>query len=315
MQNKIAVIIPNDNGEKLITETLAAVYAQDAEDFRVIVVDNGSMDRSVELIAEGFPQTEVIVNRENLGFAEAVNQAAAQCKEPYLAILHSDALPDPNWLSASLEAIESRSDIFAVTPKLILKENPSLLYAAGCGFPLSGRAYRIGSGRRAEKYRKAKKVFAPCSAAAFFRRDVFHLLGGFDKRFFLSLADAELGFRAQQIGYGTLFLPDAAVRHSGGSEDDLRARLTARNSGYLRYKNMPRLMRFCNSLSLRKGDRQDKRYYRKLGLEKSYRLGKEEAKLTRKRFYRDQRKTHGFGKQMRVQKLMLGCTWKKAVKR
>ena len=70
---KISVIIPNYNGEKIIDGCIQSLLKQEYKDFNIIVVDNNSADDSVKIIEERYPSITLIKNKENLGFAAAVN--------------------------------------------------------------------------------------------------------------------------------------------------------------------------------------------------------------------------------------------------
>ena len=81
---KISVIVPNWNGIKFIGMCLDSLARSDFDSYEVIVVDNGSVDGSREMIEGKYPDVRLIKNRENMGFAIACNQGI---KEPISAFL------------------------------------------------------------------------------------------------------------------------------------------------------------------------------------------------------------------------------------
>jgi GT2 family glycosyltransferase len=87
-------------------------------------------------------------------------------------------------------------------------------------------------------------VFAPCAAAALYRRDALVKVGGFDESYFAYLEDVDLGFRLRLAGYRCLYVPDAVVRHvgsatTGGQRSDFSVYHGHRNLVWTYFKNMP----------------------------------------------------------------------------
>ncbi len=96
---RISVIVVNWNTRKLLARCLEAVFASDqAPEFEVWVVDNGSTDGSVDEVRQRFPQARLIVNSTNIGFARANNQALAQAAGACALLLNSDAILPRNGL-------------------------------------------------------------------------------------------------------------------------------------------------------------------------------------------------------------------------
>jgi GT2 family glycosyltransferase len=94
------VIIVNYNGAHLLPACLAGVSDQrgDGPDFATVVVDNGSSDGSLELLARDYPWVRVIASEVNLGFAGGNNLALRQLESPFAVLLNNDAVPQPGWL-------------------------------------------------------------------------------------------------------------------------------------------------------------------------------------------------------------------------
>ena len=99
------VIVVNYNGAHLLPACLAGVFDQrgDGPDFETVVVDNGSSDGSVDLLARDYPWVRVIASPENLGFAGGNNLALRQVESPFAVLLNNDAVPQPGWLRHLLE--------------------------------------------------------------------------------------------------------------------------------------------------------------------------------------------------------------------
>lgn len=93
MQIEVSIVIVNYNTYRLIQNCLKSVYEQTKDiDFEVIVSDNGSIDGSIEMIKQEFPQVILIENNANLGFGAANNRGLKLAKGKYIFYLNSDTI-------------------------------------------------------------------------------------------------------------------------------------------------------------------------------------------------------------------------------
>ena len=129
---KVAIVILNWNGAKLMEEFLPSVIAYSpAERTEVVVADNGSTDNSIALLQEKFPSVRIIRLDKNYGFAEGYNQALKQLDNEYTVLLNSDIEVPPGWLDAPLAALEADATIAAAQPKIRAQRNKEYFEYAG----------------------------------------------------------------------------------------------------------------------------------------------------------------------------------------
>jgi len=116
----LSVIIVNYNVKHFIEQCLLSVYdALDGIDGEVIVVDNNSVDGSVAMIKERFPQTILIANNENLGFSKANNQALKIAKGEYILLLNPDTIVEKDTFAKTIAFMEEHPDAGALGVKLV----------------------------------------------------------------------------------------------------------------------------------------------------------------------------------------------------
>src|SRR5689334_10768707 len=127
----VSVIIVYWNGVNYIDRCLNALFAQTVQDFEVILVNNGSTDHSIAGIETRWPQVQILHMDQNLGFAAANNIAAKAAKGEWLALLNTDAFPQPGWLAALLETAGQHPDLFFFTSCQIQANDPDLLDGTG----------------------------------------------------------------------------------------------------------------------------------------------------------------------------------------
>ncbi len=127
---------------------------------------------------------------------------------------------------------------------MLLASSPERLDGAGDSYHVSGRAWRNGHGERRKCWAgEDAEVFAPCAAAALYRRHAFDEVGGFDEQYFCYFEDVDLGFRLRLRGHNCLYIHSAIVEHVSsalsGYRSDFAVYHGERNAVWTFFKNMP----------------------------------------------------------------------------
>ncbi len=213
----VSVIIVNYNHREYLTEALVSLQAQTFTDFEIIVVDNASDDDSVEFVQTMFPAVRLIALNENTGFAKGNNIGIRNARGKLIALLNNDAVPDSGWLAALVAAAQRYPDVAFFASQIELYYEPGWLDSAGDSVSAAGTIFRGGHRERISDYVQERFVFGAQACAAFYRRELFDRIGGFDEDFFCVYEDADLSYRAQLQGQRCVYVPQARVRHRGGS--------------------------------------------------------------------------------------------------
>lgn len=109
--NDLCIIIVNWNTKDLLLKCIASVYESDTDcSIKICVVDNGSKDDSVVAVRNRYSGVHIIENRENKGFAAAVNQAITAISPKYYVLLNTDAILEKNTLRILHAFMESHND-------------------------------------------------------------------------------------------------------------------------------------------------------------------------------------------------------------
>ena len=157
---KATIVIPNINGKGWLKDSIESVYAQTEQNFRLIVVDNGSTDESLEQ-ARSYCSREnftLIENGTNTGFSHAVNQGIALADSEYVVLFNNDAFAEPQWLEELIRTAETDPKIFAVQSLMIRHFDRELADDAGDYVTWMGFACKTGDGRRASRYTPGKSA-------------------------------------------------------------------------------------------------------------------------------------------------------------
>jgi GT2 family glycosyltransferase len=241
----VAVLIVSWNSGDLLGRCLESLERQQRRPEHIVVVDNGSTDQSLQRAASALRHVQLIRLPHNVGFARANNIAAkAAHRFEGLALLNQDAFAEPEWLGALVQAAEREPTVAAFASQMVLASAPEYLDGAGDSYHASGRAWRNGHGTHVADWPAVDvEVFAPCAAAALYRREAFEEVDGFDERYFCYFEDVDLGFRLRLRGYRSVYVHSAVVRHvssaSSGYRSDFAVYHGERNAVWTFVKNMP----------------------------------------------------------------------------
>lgn len=241
----VSILIVNFNAGERLAKCMAHLARQSVSNFEIIIIDNGSTDDSLQSVR---PDDHIRVLRagENLGFAAANNLGAREAHGQWLALLNPDAYPNEDWLERMLEAARQFPQFSAFGSLQLIHDDPARIDGAGDALHALGVAFRGHYGERREHAPPSGEAFAPCAAAALYRRDVFLALGGFDEFFFCYGEDVDFGFRLRLAGGAAMQVHDAIVRHEGSGISGKTSEFTVyhgnRNRIWLVAKSMPAIL-------------------------------------------------------------------------
>jgi GT2 family glycosyltransferase len=195
---RISVVVCTYNGAATIAECLEGCTALDYPNFEVLVIDDGSTDRTAELAVDFDVR---VISTENRGLAAARNVGLRHARGEIVAYLDDDASPDPDWLRYLAAG-------FMTTPHAAIggpNVPPANGFLADCiAKAPGGPIHVLVSDREAEH-------IPGCNMA--FRREVLDELGGFDARFRIAGDDVDICWRLQNAGWTIGFAPAAMVWH------------------------------------------------------------------------------------------------------
>lgn len=107
---KISIYIPVYNGSKFIKRCIDSILSQSFKDFELIIVDDGSMDNTVELIKEYKDERIKLYSLTHQGIVEASNFALSKCTGKYIARIDSDDIMTENRLQLQYEFLENNPE-------------------------------------------------------------------------------------------------------------------------------------------------------------------------------------------------------------
>ena len=228
----ITIIIVTYNSEKFIRKCIESIYLKTkSTDFEIIVVDNNSKDKTVEIIYKEFKNVRLIRNKKNIGFAAANNIAMERSSGDFIMLLNPDTILDNNAIGILMDSMIKNENIGCVGAKLLYFDG-SLQFSCR-RFP---NFINVFFGRRSifrylfpknpisrefmlenMNYNYSHDVDWVMGAAMMIRREMINTVGNFDEQYFLFVEDTDLCYRIKQSGKRIVYVPEAVIKHFHGA--------------------------------------------------------------------------------------------------
>lgn len=227
----VSIVIVNWNTRDILRDCLNSIYRETDEiTFEVIVIDNASTDGSADMVRIEFPQTILIMNERNRGFAAANNQGMHVAKGRYVLLLNSDTVVINKAIQKTVTFADRHSDAAVIGCRVL---NPDGSLQPTCFmFPSllnlilsSSYLYKIFPeshffGREAMTWwdrndRRRVEVVTGCYMLV--RKEAIQKIGLMDERFFMYGEETDWCYRFAQAGWCCLFTPSAEIIHLGGA--------------------------------------------------------------------------------------------------
>jgi O-antigen biosynthesis protein len=228
---KISIVVVNYNVEFFLEQCLNSVRKSlEKVSGEVFVVDNFSIDGSVEMVRQKFPEFHLIANKENLGFSKANNQAMRLAKGEYILLLNPDTVVEEDSFKKVIDFMDENPKAGGLGVKMVdgkgrfLPESkrglptPSVAFYKIFGFSrlfpkskLFGQ-YHLGYLNENEIH----QVDILSGAFMLMRKEALDKVGLLDESFFMYGEDIDLSYRITQGGYENYYFPKTSIIHYKG---------------------------------------------------------------------------------------------------
>lgn len=228
---RISVIIVNYNVEYFLEQCLNSVYdALKNVQGEVFVVDNNSIDGSVEMVRRQFPQATLIANKDNVGFSKANNQAMRISKGDYVVLLNPDTVVEEDTFQKCVDFMDKHPKGGGLGVRMIDGKG-QFLPESKRGLPTPAVAfYKIfGFSRLFPKSKtfgqyhlgyldehETNEVEILSGAFMLMRKEALDKVGLLDEAFFMYGEDIDLSYRIIKGGYKNYYFPETQIIHYKG---------------------------------------------------------------------------------------------------
>jgi N-acetylglucosaminyl-diphospho-decaprenol L-rhamnosyltransferase len=234
----VAILIVSYNTADVLVECLESVFVQRGDlKQQVIVVDNASVDGSVDMVRSRFPEVKLIEAGKNLGFARGVNLAASHADAEFLLLLNPDTVVLDRAIERLVEFARAYPGHGLYGGRALKRDRSlersscwalptiwSMICFALCLTTLFPNSRWFNPEAMPNWNRDSvREVGIVTGCLLLVRRDFWRLLGGFDERYFMYGEDADLAYRVRRAGHGPIVTPDACIIHDVGKASATRA--------------------------------------------------------------------------------------------
>lgn len=230
VQPLVYIVVLNWNGSEETIRCLSSLSALAYPNYRVLIVDNGSTDKSVEQLRGAFPEHEILQTGANLGYAGGNNAGICRALSQgadYVWILNNDTLIEPDALTILVETAKEHPGLVALSPKVVMPGSQAsagadLIWFYGCTMS----RYTCDTTHTSKAEPDAQEFSATiatdylCGCALLLSRQVLSCVGLLDARYFLYFEDTDWSIRARNHGVDLLVVGSAVVHHKPHTSTD-----------------------------------------------------------------------------------------------
>lgn len=218
MNSLVYIVILNWNGSSLIIDCLKSLAKVEHDNYKILVVDNGSTDDSVKVIKKEYPDIEILQLDSNIGYAAGNNAGFELLKNKnpkYIIFLNNDTIVDKYFIEPLIKPLQINSEIGQTVPKIYYADKIDRIWYAGGKVNLwLGLVYHEGI-RKKDTAALMKAKFTDYATGCCFamRYKDFSELHGFDTNFPMYGEDVDLSMRVKASGKNILFEPSSMIWH------------------------------------------------------------------------------------------------------
>ncbi len=257
----VAVIIINYNGFKDTKSCLSSLNKATYPNFKVYLIENGSLDDSLVKIKEFIKKQkfkyplELIISNNNLGFAGGNNLGLKKAFRDgfgYFLLLNNDTNVKPDFLDKLIEAAEKNPQVGILGPKIMYHSEPNKIWFGGGKFSWFGGGNHLDYNRVETKSefleaQSPKIVDWITGCCMLLKKEVIEKIGFMREEYFLYYEDTDYNLQARKVGFQCLYVPKAIIYHKVSSVTKTLGNPTIwyyhfRNALYLAHKNAPFLL-------------------------------------------------------------------------
>ena len=218
MNPLVYILILNWNEKDLTIDCLKSLANVIYDNYKILIVDNGSNDNSVNMIKNQYPNVEILQLEKNVGYAAGNNAGFDHIKNNnpgYVIYLNNDTIVDPNFIEPLVKPLMENSGIYQSVPKIFYADYPNTIWYAGGKVNLwLGLVSHKGIRKEDNNSFNQLEYIDYATGCCFcMRYDDYDKLGGFDTSFPMYGEDVDLSLRIRVMGKKVLFVPKSQIWH------------------------------------------------------------------------------------------------------
>tara|TARA_B100000900_G_C20562958_1_gene709741 strand:- start:275 stop:1186 length:912 start_codon:yes stop_codon:yes gene_type:complete len=244
MKNSLSIILVNWNQYELTRACILSLLKCNYKNFKIIVVDNNSYDKSIYKLSREFDQVYFIKNNSNLGFTGANNIGINKAKtigSEYIMLLNNDTEVESNFLEPLIKRLENESDLGIVQPLILNYQNKDIVWNFGGKFlRFFGNPVTLNKNKNICSIVDCKYTEWVSGCCFVFRSSLTDLIGMLDDDYFVYFEDVDYSLKIKKAGYKLGVEINSKIYHHEGESWKIKKSLSGNISPfvhYLRFRN------------------------------------------------------------------------------
>ncbi|MFT6137593.1 MAG: GT2 family glycosyltransferase [Salibacteraceae bacterium] len=226
-KGSLAIIIVNWNSYEVTANCLKSLQTVSYDNFKIILIDNGSEDNSGEILKADFPEIILLKNEENRGFTGGNNrgiQYALDSNFEMVMLLNNDTIVTRDFATILVNKLQSDQNIGAIQPKIMFNQEKDVIWSGGSSFSKIWHLTKSeGMGEKDLGQYDGSKVLPWVTGCCFLTRStIVKEVGLLDDRFFIYYEDTDWSFRIRNRGYKLFYEPMSKIYHEVGKSNENR---------------------------------------------------------------------------------------------
>ena len=215
---KIFILTLNWNGKNHLEYFIPSALSQNYKNYKIVVVDNGSTDNSVDFLKKTYPEIKLVCHDSNLGYSKGFNSGIKFCIEnsaDYILITNNDVVLQNKLLENLLECMQSHKRVGYVGGKVYMMGKTNILQYAG-GRIDDGRGKLRSRGyneRDTNQYSTIEEFDYMDDVCGLVNTKMINEIGSYDEDFFYDYEETEWNYRMRKNNWRIFYTPKAKVSH------------------------------------------------------------------------------------------------------
>lgn len=217
---KVTVVVSNYNGVKLnlLQEAISSILKNDYQNLEVILIDNASIDESVEIAKKNYPKLKIIQNPVNM-YSQGLNLGIKNSTGEYIAFFNNDVIVENGYFQEFIKFLQKNKEIVLSQGKLLSYFDHQVVDSAGETMDPFGTPITIGAGMSADNFNEQREVLSVSGSCSILRKSAVESIGFFDEDYGIGYEDLDLALRAWAKGFKVFYYPKVRAFHKRGATD------------------------------------------------------------------------------------------------
>jgi len=214
---KVAILVLNWNGLNVLEDCLRSLSKVSYKNHRVIVIDNGSTDNSIDLAMKTYDSMEFLRFQNNHGYSSGYNKAFEYLENRDFncyVLLNNDTIVEKDFLSSLVKAYQNDKGQHIYGPRIMYQSNKSKIWFAGGIVDLPRTIKHRGIRKSLSKeFLETKEVDYITGCCLLIGKETVKKLSGFDEKFDMYCEDVDLCLRAKAEGIKSIYIGESVIYH------------------------------------------------------------------------------------------------------